>query len=49
MVLYSICVQTFHYLTVISIPDITFGADLRSSLHVDNNRKYILILGEGPT
>ena len=23
--------------------------DMRSSVHVDNKRKYILILGEGPT
>ena len=28
---------------------ITFGADMSSSAHVDNKRKYILILGEGPT
>ena len=26
-----------------------FGADMSSSVHVDNEKKYILILGEGPT
>ena len=26
-----------------------FRVDLSSSVHVDNNKKYILILGEGPT
>ena len=28
---------------------INFGADMNSSVHVDNKRKGILILGEGPT
>ena len=28
---------------------IVFGADMSSSVHVDNNEKDILILGEGPT
>ena len=28
---------------------IIFGADMSSSVHVDNRRKDILILGEGPT
>ena len=28
---------------------IIFGADMNSSVHVDNNGKDILILGEGPT
>ena len=28
---------------------ITFGVDMRSSAHVDNKKKYILILGKGPT
>ena len=28
---------------------IIFGADMSSSVHIDNKRKYILILGEGPT
>ena len=39
-----------------SLPDgimgknaIIFGADMSSSVHVDNKRKNILILGEGPT
>ena len=26
-----------------------FGADLSSSLHIDNKKKDILILGKGPT
>ena len=26
-----------------------FGADMNSSVHIDNKNKYILILGEGPT
>ena len=28
---------------------IIFAADMSSSVHVDNNKKYILILHEGPT
>ena len=28
---------------------IVFGADMRSSVHIDNKNKDILILGEGPT
>ena len=28
---------------------IIFGADMNSSVHVDNKEKDILILGEGPT
>ena len=28
---------------------IIFGADMNSSVHIDNKRKYILVLGEGPT
>ena len=26
-----------------------FGADMSSSVHIDNKKKYILILGKGPT
>ena len=26
-----------------------FGVDMSSSVHIDNKKKYILILGEGPT
>ena len=26
-----------------------FGADMSSSIHVDNKKKYILVLGKGPT
>ena len=39
-----------------SLPDGTMGknvfilgADMLSSVHIDNKRKHILILGEGPT
>ena len=28
---------------------IIFGSDMSSSVHVDNKKKYILILGEGST
>ena len=28
---------------------IIFGADMSSSVHLDNNKKYIMILGDGPT
>ena len=28
---------------------IIFGIDMSSSVHVDNNKRYILILGERPT
>ena len=28
---------------------IIFGADLSSSVHIDNKNKYILMLDEGPT
>ena len=28
---------------------VIFGADISSSVHIDNKNKYILILGEGPT
>ena len=28
---------------------IIFGADMSSSVHIDNKTKAILILGEGPT
>ena len=28
---------------------IVFGADMSSSVHFDNKKKDILILGEGPT
>ena len=26
-----------------------FGADMSSSIHIDNKKKYILVLGRGPT
>ena len=28
---------------------IIFVADMSSSVHLDNNKKYIMILGDGPT
>ena len=28
--------------------EITFGADMSSSVHIDNRRKYILVLGKRP-
>ena len=28
---------------------IIFGTDMSSSVHLDNNKKYIMILGDGPT
>ena len=28
---------------------IVFGVDMNSSIHIDNNGKYILIVGKGPT
>ena len=28
---------------------IIFGVDMSSSVHIDNRKKYILILGKGPT
>ena len=29
--------------------DLIFGDDLRTSMHIDNKEKYILIIGKGPT
>ena len=49
MVLDSIRAQTFHYQTVAWEKNfIIFGIDMSSSVHIDNKRKDILILGEGP-
>ena len=44
-----ICVQNFHYLIPYGRNVIILGADLNSSVHIDNKGKDILILGEGPT
>ena len=50
MVLDSIRVQNYHYLTVARVKNvIIFGVDLSSSVHIDNKGKDILILGLGPT
>ena len=42
-------VQNFHYLIPYGRNAIIFGADLNSSVHIDNKGKDIFILGEGPT
>ena len=44
-----ISVQNFHYLIPYGRNVIIFGADLNSSVHIDNKGKDILILDEGPT
>ena len=44
-----IYVQNFHYLIPYGRNVIILGADLNSSVHIDNKGKDILILGEGPT
>ena len=50
MVLVSIHSQDFHYLMVaVGKNVIIFGADMSSSVHVDNKGKDILIVSEGPT
>ena len=50
MVLVSICIQDFHYLMAAMGKNvIIFGADMSSSVHVDNKGKDILILGQGST
>ena len=42
--------QEFHFLVVaFGQKVIIFGVDVSSSVHVDNKKKYILILGRGPT
>ena len=42
--------QVFHFLAVaFGQKVIIFGVDVSSSVHVDNKKKYILILGRGPT
>ena len=49
MVLVSIRIQDFHYLMAAMGKNvIIFGADVSSSVHVDNKGKDILIVGEGP-
>ena len=48
MVLNSICVQNFHYLMVLGKNVINLGIDMSSSVHIDNKKKYILVLGIGP-
>ena len=46
-----IIAHSFHLQTERSMGKnfIIFGADMSSSVHIDNNVKDILILGEGPT
>ena len=49
-VLDSTRVQNFYYLTVPSRKNlIIFGADVSSSVHINNKGKDILFLGDGPT
>ena len=49
MVLDSICVQNFHYLTVALVKVLSFfGVNMSSSVHIDNKNKDILLLGKGP-
>ena len=50
MVLESICVQNFYYLTIAWVKmSLFFGVDMSSSVHIDNKEKHISILGKGPT
>ena len=45
IVLDSICVQNFHYMTVAWVKRaLFFGFDISSSVHIDNKKKDILIL-----
>ena len=34
---------------VVMVLYLIFGDDLRTSMHIDNKEKYILIIGKGPT
>ena len=48
MLLDSIPVQNFHYLTLASVKmSFVFGVDMSSSVHIDNKGKDILILDKG--
>ena len=50
MVLDSIRIQSFHYLTVARVKmSFFFGVDMSSSMYIDNTEKDILILGKGST
>ena len=50
MVLDLIRVQYFHYLTIVWGKKATiFGTDMSSSVHIDHDKKDILILVEGLT
>ena len=44
-----ILVQNFHLQMEVWQKNIIFGADMSSSVHIDNKNKDILILGEGPS
>ena len=47
MVLDSICVQNFHYLTVAWVKmSLFFGVDMSSSVHINNKKKDTLIYGK---
>ena len=50
MILDSIRVQSFHYLTAAWVKNVIIsGGDMSSSVHIDNKKKYILTLGKDPT
>ena len=44
-------VEAFSYLMVVGFEKnvITFGANMGSSVHTHNRKKYILIFAKGPT
>ena len=41
--------QAFYFHGVDLVKCIIFGADMSSSTHIDNKKKYILVLGKGTT
>ena len=41
--------QAFHFLVEGLENVLIFGADMSSSIHIDNKKKDILVLGRGPT
>ena len=48
MVFDLICVHNFHgQMFIWSKYDLVFGVDMSSSVHVDDRKKDILVLGEG--
>ena len=50
MILDLMHVHSFHYQTIVGVKmSLVFGADNSSSVHVDNKKKDILLVGEGLT